>query len=133
MIGTELSEPDKGESVARWDSRNWASTRWSKVKRWFRFWWQRRTRGFDDSDTWSLDAVVARFMLPRLDRFIEVTNCHPPEMTHEEWLDTVREMRWYLGVHAGEHGVWVLDTDELQARYDAAGLLFGKYFGGLWW
>ena len=40
--------------------------RWSKMKR------QRLTRGFDDSETWSLDVTIAKFIVPRLERFIEI-------------------------------------------------------------
>ena len=42
-------------------------------KRSLRFWWQRGTRGWDDSETWGLDGTLARFILPRLQRFKEVT------------------------------------------------------------
>lgn len=31
--------------------------------------WQRRVRGFDDADLWSLDIPVAEFVLPRLKAF----------------------------------------------------------------
>ena len=40
--------------------------RWSKMKK------QRLTRGFDDSETWSLDDTIAKFIAPRLERFIEI-------------------------------------------------------------
>jgi hypothetical protein len=39
---------------------------WNESKR------QRLTRGFDDSETWSLDATIAKFIVPRLERFIEI-------------------------------------------------------------
>ena len=40
--------------------------RWGDMKR------QRLSRGFDDSETWSLDATIAKFIAPRLERFIEI-------------------------------------------------------------
>ena len=45
------------------------------MKRWF----QRRTRGWDDSDTWALDMTMAELMLPRFKRFRELhkTRCGP--------------------------------------------------------
>lgn len=35
---------------------------------------QRATRGFDDSEIWSLDHTICKFMIPRLERFIEIDN-----------------------------------------------------------
>lgn len=34
---------------------------------------QRVERGFDDSETWSLDYTLARFLLPRLKRYLELS------------------------------------------------------------
>lgn len=35
---------------------------------------QRMERGFDDSETWSLDYTVASFIIPRLERYQELAN-----------------------------------------------------------
>ena len=35
------------------------------------FFFQRRIRGFDDSELWSLDYTILRFILPRLQRYRE--------------------------------------------------------------
>ena len=35
---------------------------------------QRIERGFDDSETWALDYTIARFILPRLQAYNEVSN-----------------------------------------------------------
>ncbi len=35
---------------------------------------QRLDRGFDDSETWSLDSTIAGFILPRLKRYQEIAN-----------------------------------------------------------
>jgi len=35
---------------------------------------QRLERGFDDTETWDLDYVFAKFMLPRLKRLMKVSN-----------------------------------------------------------
>ena len=43
-------------------------------KRYWKFLWQRWTRGFDDSETWSLYDTIARFILPRLKRFKEIAD-----------------------------------------------------------
>jgi hypothetical protein len=46
---------------------------------------QRIIRGWDDSETWSLDFTVAKFMLPRLIRFKELKCGYPCNLTKEEW------------------------------------------------
>jgi hypothetical protein len=33
---------------------------------------QRKKRGFDDSETWSLNYTIARFIIPRLKRYLEI-------------------------------------------------------------
>lgn len=48
-----------------------------KMNRTFKHWWQRRTRGWDDSETWDLDVTLARLIAPRLRRFLEVSNGIP--------------------------------------------------------
>lgn len=41
-------------------------------KRFWKFLRQRITRGWDDSETWSLDSKITEFILPRLKRFKEI-------------------------------------------------------------
>jgi len=41
---------------------------------------QRLTRGWDDSDTWSLDVSVAKFLLPRLKRYRELRQGVPADL-----------------------------------------------------
>ena len=43
------------------------SIRWRQQP--IRWWWQRRTRGFDDRDLWSLDYAIIKFIHPRLKFF----------------------------------------------------------------
>ena len=53
-----------------------------------RFFWQRHTRGFDDSETWDLDYTFVQWLLPRLKRFSEVVCCYPGTKeypTFESW------------------------------------------------
>jgi hypothetical protein len=53
---------------------------------------QRINRGFDDSETWCLDVVIARFVLPRLKRFKEVNCAYPCYSTPEQWDSELDEM-----------------------------------------
>lgn len=56
------------------------------------FWWQRRTRGWDDSETWNLDRSLAELILPRLKRFVELPSGHPCDLTAEEWETALAAM-----------------------------------------
>ena len=68
-----------------------------RILRFFKFAWQRKTRGFDDSETWNLDNTIANFVLPRLKRYKELNNGCPildgfdesldenNDKMHEEW------------------------------------------------
>lgn len=40
-------------------------------------WYQRRTRGFADSDLWNLDSEIFEFAAPRIRRMAETTHSHP--------------------------------------------------------
>jgi hypothetical protein len=56
------------------------------IKREIKFFWQRLTRGFDDSVTWNLDITVAKFMLPRFKLYREAHNhiWYDPKYSNEE-------------------------------------------------
>jgi len=106
-------------------------------KRFWLFVWQRRLRGWDDSDTWSLDWTVAKFILPRLKRFKELNDGHPNGFTEKSWDETIDKM--IFAMEAVALGTWEFhgdNADENRIYWDEVqeGLdLFGKYFMGLWW
>lgn len=102
------------------------------IKRHLLFWWQRRTRGWTDEDTWALDSSLAKLILPRLQRFQEITFGFPPDVSFEEWLDILNEMIWGFE--------WVIkygkDSDHDVANYERAQKaieLFAKWYFYLWW
>ena len=43
------------------------------IKRWFKHLFQRIWRHFDDSELWSLDSTIVKFIYPRIDEFINLT------------------------------------------------------------
>lgn len=104
---------------------------WSLAKRSVRFWWQRRTRGWDDSETWGLDSTIAKWTLPRLRRFRELNFGHPGDMTMEEWNSTIDDMIYGLEVCEKESDSVVVDCDwdRVQRGLEA----FGRHFRNLWW
>ncbi len=93
-------------------------------------WWQRRTRGWDDSDIWSLDFTIAKFVLPRLVLLRERKHGYPCVCESEEaWDDIMLRM-----IAAFE---WLAREDRWSTEaipdYVEDGLdLFRKYFHCLW-
>lgn len=94
-----------------------------------KFWWQRRTRGFDDSVTWSLDYSLAKLIWPRLRLFREHNMGHPYGMTEEEWLLKLDCMIRAF-VYLADESRW---KDIKWPPYVQEGLnLFAEYYGSLW-
>lgn len=94
-----------------------------------RFFFQRMIRGFDDSETWSLDATIAKFTLPRLRRFKQVTIAHPDNLSMEEWQKILDEIEWYLDMVTKNY---MIDPSE-EERLEKAHKLWADYFSALWW
>jgi hypothetical protein len=94
---------------------------------------QRRTRGFDDTETWALDAVIAKFLIPRLKRFKELHFCHPPQISMEQWDEILQKM-----IDGFEESLTRDDLTEKRGReWDSTkveeGLkLFAEWYHDLW-
>jgi hypothetical protein len=123
---------------------NWV---WSLVRP-VKLWWQRRTRGWDDSELWSLDYTILKLVYPRLKAFREGklngTPLHPtdvyPEgheeaglpkaLTEEEWDSILGEI--LVGFKM------VIDADcyplmgEQHVRLERSMDLFREWFFALW-
>lgn len=95
---------------------------------------QREERGFDDTETWNLFNVVARFVLPRLIRFKEVTNGFPCDLTEAEWDEKLQQMidAFQVWANCDDEAMTLDDKEKWQRACDGAEL-FGKYFRDLWW
>lgn len=95
--------------------------KWRLLLRSLKFWWQRRTRGWDDSETWNLDESFAKLILPRLKRYEELSG------TPEGWKDIM----WTFEYLANGDGYMTCKEDEekIQKGLD----LFAKHYRGLWW
>lgn len=135
---------------------------WNKINFLFRkstyvYFFQRRFRGWDDSDTWSLDYVIAKFIVPRLKRFKELKTGWPNNIVgesdkdcEEQWnqiLDKmIRGFEWILMEDDYVHQSFqdnklpydkkMADVQKRLKKVDREvkeGLdLFKKYFRGLW-
>jgi len=107
--------------------------------RWF---WQRRVRGFDDRELWSLDISLAEYIIPRLEAFREVNVEHvvcpggmeanfdetdEGELLNDHWANVLDIMiEGFTAIREGEH-----INEECQIA-DRALCLFHKYYFGLW-
>jgi len=102
-------------------------------RRSWRFWWQRRTKGWDDSETWNLNYEIAKFTLPRLQRFKELLGSYPGGMTFEEWKEIVDKMIVAMEFMVADYDGEVQPYNKEKSDEVQKGLkLFGKYFGNLW-
>lgn len=91
---------------------------------------QRKTRGFDDSELWSLDCTICKFIAPRLKAFIEKYTEFCPSMFMDdpsEWVDILNKML-YAFEHYDVHYKLEDDADKIDEGLD----LFRKYFNSLW-
>lgn len=61
-------------------------------KRHFKWWKQRRTRGFDDRELWNLDYTILKFVYPRLKAFRDKDCSYPGALTPEQWIDILDEI-----------------------------------------
>lgn len=53
---------------------------------------QRARRGHSDRDTWNLGAYLVDVIAGSVERFAELTNGHPAELTPEEWDDILAQI-----------------------------------------
>ena len=102
---------------------------WYLTKRTIRHWWQRRTRGWDDSELWCLDATIARFVLPRLKRFREVAPVRPGGMQKAVWDKHLDDIIYAMDVCSSEESKSDIDWDRVLLGLER----FGECFRCLWW
>jgi hypothetical protein len=101
-----------------------------RIIRWLRCFWQRRTRGWDDSDTWSLDHCFAKMIVPRLRRFRELNDGHPNNLTWEQWEEMLGKMiRSFEFIASDDYWDVTMPREYVQEGLD----LFAEYYCSLWW
>lgn len=87
---------------------------------------QRKERGFDDSELWSLDETIIAFTLPRLRAFRDYTQSFPLDdsvSSFEDWQKAIDKM-----IFAMENYGTFIYQNEVDEGID----LFLKYFKTLW-
>lgn len=109
-----------------------------KIKRKLLFLYQRLTRGFDDSETWSLDYTIAQFVLPRFRRYRQVSEgMAPNELTENDWNKILDDIEFFLEYHSlsvnSDQQVRMSERPDFKSRYLLGSSYWGKYFSALWW
>lgn len=99
-------------------------------QRWKVFQQQRLERGFDDSETWSLESTISRFIEPRLKAFKECCIGYPSDIdSQEEWLEILDKMIKAFELINTKDFPEVEENEMIDEGLD----LFRKYFHHLWW
>lgn len=93
---------------------------------------QRKTLGYDDSETWSLYYTIANFILPRLKRFKELTISVPCELTEEEWKSCLDQMIYAFEYAANRYERECYSNEDFE-KVQKGFKLFGEFFLDLWW
>ena len=96
---------------------------------------QRDERGFDDTETWHLDKTLALFLIPRLERFIQVNNGYPggeTEKTFNEKLNFI--LKSFKEYYNGENDEVSLELEkERLINANKAVAILGEIWFDLWW
>jgi predicted RNase H-like nuclease (RuvC/YqgF family) len=89
---------------------------------------------FDESEMWSLDDTIAKFVYPRLVELKKVKHGYPSELKDEhEWVAIMDKMiRAFEIMHNDEYYPSVAYDKKTQGEIDEGLKLFAKYFQNLW-
>lgn len=91
---------------------------------------QRMERGFDDSETWSLYTTIAKFIIPRLKRYIELTENRIIQT--EEEIIQLNKLLTAMELIVRNDGIELFTQDEKKQVKEGVELL-SKIFFNLWW
>jgi hypothetical protein len=96
---------------------------------------QRDERGFDDTETWHLDKTLALFLIPRLERFIQVNNGYPGGETEESFNEKLNFiLKSFKEYYNGENNEVSLELEkERLINANKAVVILGEIWFDLWW
>jgi hypothetical protein len=103
---------------------------------------QRKERGFDDSETWSLRDTIANFIVPRMIRYKELlvkTECRSgwdgeedPNGNILDEIITLEKIIKAFELIKRNDGSFMLSPEE-EREYEEGIELFSDFFLSLWW
>ena len=96
---------------------------------------QREDNGFDDTETWHLDKTLSLFLIPRLERFIQVNNGFPGGETEESFNEKLNFiLKSFKEYYYNENDEVSLDLEkERLSNAKKAAALLGEIWFDLWW
>ena len=96
---------------------------------------QREENGFDDTETWHLDKTLALFLIPRLERFIQVNNGYPGGETEEYFNEKLNFiLKSFKEYYNGENDEVSLELEkERLINANKAVAILGEIWFDLWW
>ncbi len=104
-----------------------------RIRRAIKFWWQRQTRGWDDSELWNLDHSLAKLILPRLRAYAEIVSGYPADSTPEQWQADLQSMIDAFETISSEDYWEATSRDEEALDKVLLGLkLFSHFYLSLW-
>lgn len=104
--------------------------RFYRLKRYFKYLYQRWTRGFDDRELWNLDITIAKYIHPRLTALRLSDSGYPSSLTHTEWVDILGDIETAMYLISNEKHIHGTEDEHVQIEYGLD--LFRKYFLNLW-
>ena len=126
--------------------------RWNTLKSSVKYWFQRRTRGWDDSETWSMDYSIAKLVALRLKTFkqkvlkseavpgflflqneIESPSGELMNKRLKEWIEVIDKIILAFDLIIEKKGDYWGDDYKLDKRIEEGLALFRKHYFDLWW
>lgn len=97
------------------------------------FLYQTLTRGWNDSELWSLDYSLSKLILPRLKRFRKVTGSYPTDLNSlDEWREELDKMIYSFSFLASEKR-WDCYDEKVWNQVQEGLELFSRRYTNLWW
>ena len=96
---------------------------------------QRIKYGFDDSETWSLTGTIAKFIIPRLERFIEIEKDiykHNKRKNQKKYIKDLKKILKALNLIIKDDESWLFTEEEKKDLNKGLNKL-NKLFMSLWW
>lgn len=107
-------------------------TLYIKLIRPIRLFFQRQQKGWDDSETWALDHTIAKFVMPRLKRFRDISIAVPYGLEEDEWNDILNQMITGFEI-AADDTRWFNITDQEYKIWRNGFEKFCEYYEDLNW
>lgn len=91
---------------------------------------QRKTRGFDDSETWSLRDSIGQFILPRLKRYREIIDGFI--VNEDNFYEKIDKAIRAFELLVRDNGALILNEEETK-EFNEGLAAYNEIFMGLWW